>query len=514
MRTFFETGALKRNSIGLAATLAVGLFIFAYFSIFEHTLIDDAFITFQYASNLRYYGHWGFLIDQPSNTVTSPLNVILLALSNLLITDTPRAAILLATLESLILLGLLLLISKKTFGGYYFGIVCFIALLVNPLLLSTLGLEPLLYTVLAVAGICLLLFRKWYTLAIVLGFLTLTRADGFLLFGVMLFFIPFEEPGGLQQSACPTPIQSNAHNSLKTRLLFSLVFLLVISPWYLFSWIYFGSALPETFFLKAATAWGEATFANGLQLYYSRYPVETFFSFGLILAIPLGLVGMNPRAAKILTVSLAFGLIYYAAYSLLHVAPFHWYFAPLAMISVIAGALAISSLYYSRRVRPELQRLFYLIPVLAAVGLISFLMSSNTLPPSQAPIHSNWATMDQYKEIGLWMRNNIEPSSKVRLDGETGALAFYSQRLVYNYFGCRQDTQFRLHKFDGTGGTISRLLKLNFLFLRPGTPCGPYDYTFVFNLDPTNQTPVSGAVMQWSISSNWIHTGRVYLVRQ
>ena len=44
-------------------------------------LIDDAYITLSYARNVAAHLHWGLIPTEESNTATSPLNVILLAVA-------------------------------------------------------------------------------------------------------------------------------------------------------------------------------------------------------------------------------------------------------------------------------------------------------------------------------------------------------------------------------------------------------------------------------------------------
>jgi hypothetical protein len=125
--------------------------IWWYFQLFREMLIDDTFITLQYARTLRDYGIWGFFPWEVTNTATSPLNVVLTAIVGLGVQDLVQAALTLATMEALALLALLILLSKHITSGYTFGAFAFLAVIGNPLLLSTIGLEPLLYITLLIA---------------------------------------------------------------------------------------------------------------------------------------------------------------------------------------------------------------------------------------------------------------------------------------------------------------------------------------------------------------------------
>src|SRR5918993_355549 len=79
--------------------------IWLYFQVFREVLIDDTFITLQYARTLRDHGIWGFHPWEVTNTATSPLNVLLTAAISLSVRDLVQATLALATLEALTLLA-------------------------------------------------------------------------------------------------------------------------------------------------------------------------------------------------------------------------------------------------------------------------------------------------------------------------------------------------------------------------------------------------------------------------
>jgi len=305
--------------IWLAVLIILAAVLFLYLSYFKHCLIDDAFITMQYASNLCHHFHWGFFPDWTTNTATSPLNVILTAIAGFFVSDMLEAVICLAVIESLLLCVLLLLISKKLFGGYYFGIVSFLAIMTNPLLMSTIGLESLLYTLLTVVCIYLFLVRRWYMLAVFLALLTLTRPDGFLLFVAMFLFVRSEDSkrdGSILRVSGEVKLPFRLFS--KKRITLFLIYLLCLAPWYLFSWIRLGSVLPDTFFIKIAqSSWDKWWFANGILLYLKAFPLETFFSFFLVALIPLFFIVGDRRIGKAIIVLFIFVIVYFVGYSAL-----------------------------------------------------------------------------------------------------------------------------------------------------------------------------------------------------
>jgi hypothetical protein len=483
--------------------------VYLYLSRFKDTIIDDAYITLQYASTLRDYGHWGFFSDRISNTATSPLNVILTALAGLFTSHIVDAAIGLAALEASALVVVLCLTSRLLFNNYYFGVVSSVGLLTNPLLLSTLGLESFLYTLGLTASIALFAHRQWLPLAVVLALLTLTRPDGCLVFAAMLPFVLWDED--------PPNSPSRRPHVPKRRLalMFCGLYVLCLVPWYLFSWISLGSVVADTFFLKVANPWGGLTFARGIPFFLSRYPLETVSSFWLAPLALLAFAAPHRRVRRLMLLLLVFSGLYFAAYASLRVAPYHWYFAPLATSSVLLGALGAAVLRQRYEPSPNVlvRTVFYAVPILAVSGLATFLVQMHTVSPPEAPIHTNWAAPAQYKAIGLWLRDHVDPRDALRMRGEIGTIALYSQRRLVDPFSCREDALWIRHRFDDRGSLAKWLIRLNFYWFQPAGACGPYAYALIgFTRAVREEDLPPGVVQQWSIGSRWVRSGRMVLV--
>ena len=502
IRAFFQ----HRLSFLLLAPLAI-----LYLWQFRGMIVDDAFITLQYAFNLGHSLHWGFLSDQISNTATSPLNVILTAIVGRLLPDMRSAAVVLASAESIILCGLLLAISHQLFGVRYFGIVSFVGLMANPLLMSTLGLESLLYVLLLVAALYFFLLRQTRPLAITLGLLTLPRPDGILLSLILLLALPVARSDPMETRPGYSP---GLFSRLSPRLSFMFTYLITILPWYLFSWLFLGSFIPDTFFLKVANPWGSWDFAMSFPIYWSRYPAETLFSFWLVPCALLLLVGKNAQANTLVKILASFGVLYFAAYSLLRVAPFHWYLAPLAAATVLAGTLGMAS-FLNRFGRHTLVRLgSYAFSLAAGLGILVSFWSSGSVALAEAPFQANWASQDQYRQIGLWLKDHVDAAQKIKMNGEVGTIAYFSERQLYDSFGCRSDAAVSFHRFDQGGSFVAMVLGVNFQWLKPSAPCGPYAYELDCSLNP--KVPLAdpaSIVMQWDVSSRWLKSARYYLRR-
>ncbi len=394
--------------------LVVFILAALYLSCFKYCLIDDTFITLNYASSLRNYGEWGFYPDRVTNTATSPLNVILTACVSLIVRDMRQSAIFLAALEATALFFLLTRISRRYFSSFSLGVVACFAMLANPLLLSTLGLESLLYAVWLVAAFSAILDERWNLLAIFSALLTLTRPEGALLMFASAAILLLRYPRRL--------------------LAFWGCYFAGLLPWYLFSWIHLGTLLPDTFFIKIFQTWGTWNFRNGLLLYIERYPVETCCSFLTIPFILFGLRIAQPRVALAFKMMAAFGIMYFTGYAILGVPPYVWYYAPVVVIVILLAWTAMAC----RQQKQYLKLCMYFMPVFGIVGLVPSFWQAGSRYLAEVPIHSNWATHAQYQEIGRWFTENLDHKSAIDIRAEIGTIAYYAPQHFYDMFSNRE----------------------------------------------------------------------------
>lgn len=495
---------IGRWNLPLAASILLPV-VYLYLRCFQATIIDDAYITLQYAETLRDHGHWGFFPDRISNSATSPLNVVLTALVGLFVKDMVAASVALAALEATALILVLRRLGRSLFDSDAFALVSSAGLLANPLLLSTLGLESLLYALGFTTSLLLFVRRRWVGLAVVLALLTLTRPDGVLLCATMIGVLCIDGPSG------EVPYRSRRRLVLMVCVSYAACLL----PWYLYSWIALGSLVPDTFFLKVATPWGVTHFLSGLPFYLSRYPLETISSFWLA---PLGLlvlVAPTRRVVIVMLVLLVYDVLYFGAYARLKVAPYHWYFAPLATSSGLLGALGIAALHRRSRTSAAAWRWGPVLAasILAVSGLTISLVRMGALRPAEAPIHTNWASPAQYEAIGRWLHDHLDAGDVVHVQGEIGTIAYFAERRLIDAFSCREDAPWIRDRFGDHGSFARALLDVNFLWFEPGPPCGrfTYDLVAVNKIRPDDDLPAD-VIRTWPIESRWVRRGRVMLV--
>src|SRR5439155_7424549 len=199
------------------------------------SLVDDAYITLSYAKNLAQHLHWGLIPHEVANSATSPLNVGLLtgAAAATRIVAGHVDAVLAAGVVSVALAMLMawawtriVRALRLPFAAAVLGIAL---VLVNPFLLSAIGLEVLLAPALLVMLVAAALEGRVGWFGVFAGLTLLARLD--LVVFVMLI------------GAASPAIRVRWRSVLAT-----VAF--VAGPWFVFSWVYFGSAVPDTLLVR------------------------------------------------------------------------------------------------------------------------------------------------------------------------------------------------------------------------------------------------------------------------
>ncbi len=480
----------------VAPWVAVVVALVAYSAGFRGTYIDDTYISLQYARNLAEHGTWGFYPYRATNTATSPLNVVVTAAVGLVTGSLVDAVVWLTAAELALLLLVLLRISAHLFGSPHFGVFAFVALGTNPLLLSSLGLESLLYALLMLLSVHLFLLRRWFLLSLSLALLTLTRPDGVLLFVTLMLL---------------------ARAPVKTLGKVAVWYGLAMLPWFLFSWIRLGSLVPDTLLIKIEqTTWGSTTVANGARLYLDRFPFETVASVWLLPLLPLALLPLRRCGSEVrllVGALVTYAVGHYVIYSAMGVPPYHWYFIHQVVPIVVVGSVGVSYLLrpiaFSSR---WIARLAAYAPVLLPAGAILWIGATNEFPLQEAPIHTNWAIPSQYQTLGLWLRDNLDPSATVEVRGEIGTPAFFSQRYLIDDFADMNRTNKLVEQFvAGVAPPLRGVLRANFAWRRDQEPFPPPAYVLDFAPAAKAAAPDETTVMVWETSGKWAGKRRVSL---
>jgi hypothetical protein len=485
-----ETVGVPRPVAGWWLPAAVAVASAVVFALVRPYLVDDAYITLSYAENLAFHGHWGLIQEGTANTATSPLNVLALAALTVVVRDAVIAAGVLFVLCQVSIAFALRRLGTHAGLPSWFAPIAVGLLLVNPLLVSSMGLE---LTLGAAATLWLLVFsveRRPVEFGFALGFLALVRLD-LLVVAAVIFFARREFWAGIWRT--------------------TFAALAVMAPWFLFSWIVLGSAVPDTLIIKTLQrSWGPWDFTNGPLVYWRHFPVATALSF-----LPLvagGLIGLlwtvrfwqgSERARRVLpfAVLAVAGAAHYLAYLWLTVPPYHWYYGP-SIIGASVFVVAAASVVECVRVGA--------VAVAGAVitwsGMVSVVLDRQHHDPA---ITTNHASSERYQEIGKEL-GVLAKGRVVRSAGEIGALAYSCRCDIVDIFSDRGSVMPAINESKNRSGPLGRaLIDANFRFLDQSVPPVLPDLV----LEETWSAVPPGVLASWDISSPWTGTQHLYLRR-
>jgi hypothetical protein len=417
----YRLNILKMSLLCLVPFVYMGLFIGSY--------TDDAFITLSYVKTLVQSHTWGMHAGHVSNAATSPLHVLLLSALTVVVRDPLIGLYLFDVGVVFAFYFVFRRISRNSGAPEAWPLLATVLLYVNPLLVSTQGLESYLYLLMLVVTCMLHAEDRHWLAGVACGLLYLARPDGCLAAVVLAV-------------ACISQRKWRG-------LVFLLPLMLIGLVWTWVSWKYLGSPIPDTFFIKQGQIFqGGFTFFSGLLFYFSRFPIALALSF----APGIALLFYRPTAwspfGKIFWLLLtAYVTLHFAGYALLRVPPFHWYYAPEAAFCALAGSLG-SACHIGKKLKGSnlaIALLVFgsLIPVLMSIFLTSTL-----------PISTNWANANGYRKIAEWLNRNIQ-DDKIALRGELGVLQYYTRADMIDEFS---DRSFIDRRYRKTSDSFARQL--------------------------------------------------------
>lgn len=504
----WSPGHIPRRSVrevGLVA--ATGLGMAAMFLVVKGSLIDDAYITLSYVRNMALDLHWGIIPGEVANSATSPLNVVLLSL----VTAVTRIG---GEAQPVLAVGLVSVALAMTMAWGWIRIVRALQLpvavaalgvavvLLNPFLLSSVGLEVLLSATLLTALVALALEERPFLFAIAAGLTLLTRLDLI----VLVLAIGVAAPA-IRQHWVRVPAVSTA----------------VAAPWFAFSWVYFGSAVPDTLLIKASQVrpFGDWTYLTGPVMYLLRQPTLVALAVVPALMGLFGLVGWLalrtsvrwsgsdrlPRLGPATGLGVG-GIGYVLVYALLGVGPYHWYYVtPLTALSAFL-VIAAGVWLCESRARPRLRAAAPAV-VLSTAGCLALgnlaMSLKEGVPWRSAIIHTNWATAEEYADIGVALRGRIG-SATVESPGEIGTLAYFCECSIVDDFSDPGRAVEKVDEVTASAGFVNELvLDLNYLWLDRDQR--PRDVAYTLRHEPG---PGSGPDV-WQVSSKWTGGGHLRL---
>lgn len=459
-------------------------------------LTDDGYITLDYARTLADHGVWGMKAGLESNTATSPLNVLLIAVLMLV------TKLFTGDVQSLLALGLLTVASMVAASVWWAVISRRLAIsgaaaaaglglvLLSPLALSAIGLETPLLVALLIGLFAEALRGRPVVFGVLAGLAVLTRLDA------VVFVLVI----GLGMTA----VRRKWYRALIPMVLIAL-------PWFVTSWFVLGSAIPDTLAIKQQQTYPDGwTFWNGVGLFIggnTRVPTVTAFApaaLGLLALLAWAVLVRRGRLAP-LALFAGCGVLYYGVYCLLGVPPYLWYYVPtVAVLTLFFGAALdpLARLIWRRRQSPVAAALSSL--VLAATLVVNL---GHGIPWQSPPIFGNFALPADYMRVGHDLKARIGDGG-VLSPGELGTLVYACDCNVLDQFSDRgQSIKFLRAQVDKANPVVRALYRFNYRNLDWQTKPRPAQWRLVWQ-----RGWVPPAKDVWNVNSPGIGQGRFVLL--
>lgn len=411
----------------LIAAFSVGVFL-------RYPLVtDDPYITYRYARNVVNGVGFVFNAGERVLSTTTPLYTIILALFGLLRADIPTTGYWLSVASLGVAAFLLYALTRQTYPAraadalraeqramaHAAGFIAGALWLVTPALVMTFGLETNFYLALGLGALVAYLSNR-VTLAFALGaLLTLTRNDGLILTALL---------------ACDYFWRQRARLGATRRALGApqfvrplLVYLLLLAPWLIFAWLYFGAPFPFTLAAKIAQAqsglWdpfalGLTKWARDNALWLAPLSVAALFGMTL-----------SARAKTRAWLPLAWALAHLAAYALLGVAFYAWYVAPLMPALCLFAGIGVAGMAEWRALR---QNNFLKYGALIACG--AFLFGLTLRAAIDAGMTRPSPKVEAYQRAAIWLAQNTPTDATVDAL-EIGVIGYFDERRTVDFVG-------------------------------------------------------------------------------
>ena len=400
---------------------------------------DDPYITYRYARNLA-LGH-GLVYNAGERVLstTAPFYAVLLAAGASLGASIPTlsnalgAGAFWAAASSLFLLGRR---HERAWAGLVAATLCASA----PLLWLTLGFETGLYVALVCWAFWAFDAKRWTLCALLLALATIVRNDAVVAAGVVGLVWLVEQRSGFPPGG-----------GIEGGWRYLLLYVAIVGGWAAWLAAQFGSPIPVTLAAKAIQArfgltgfYPDTTFLQGIAILWQAWTAQTHVYW---LALPLALLGaVALRRARWAWGLVAWGVLVTVAYVVLRVAPYPWYYAPLAPLLALLTGLGAESI--GRWVARSRKRAVVLVAVALTLPLLGAqLLSLNHVahaiqgpvpPPDEiAAKVLPEAKTAIYRRVGEWLATNTPPDATVGVL-EVGVMGYYSNRRMVDFLGLLQ----------------------------------------------------------------------------
>ncbi len=383
-------------AIILFATVFVRL-LFHYLTGFTY---DDAFITFRYAENVA-AGH-GFVYNMGEKVLgaTTPLFTLILSALACLKVPVMTGALLVSFLASG-LTAVILYRFARSLGMAQFSLIPLTLYLFFPRLLATDtgGMETSLFTLFVTAAFYFQYNRLPFHAVTAATLASVTRPEGLLALAILIVYIGIKD--------------------LKQMFVSGVLACLIILPWVIFAYYYFGSPVPNSIAGKLAlySPWGVKSWWENLTFIMGwDHP----FGIPLFLLAVAGAWWLKKRQGLgILEITWLSSMVISFALAPTHL--FLWYITPIYPIYFLFVGAAFSFVFtWREQWRKYTQMVCNLVIVTMAIVLVVFNYSG-------VQSHRSYRNMTKtvHQAIGLYLRAHARATDVVAAE-DIGYIGYYS----------------------------------------------------------------------------------------
>jgi hypothetical protein len=375
--------------------------------------IDDAPITYRYAENIATGNGFVYNAGERVLGTSTPLFALILAAARVLGIPVPTVSNVIGLLASVAVVAVTMALLMDLSGSFL------TALLGGAMLLgqgsfvrySMAGMETPLYTLLILLAL-LAFARKRMLLSFVLAALTaLMRLDGVAVVGAIVFSY------FIQQRRLP--------------LRELLVFLLAVSPWFLFSLGYFGSLVPLSMIAKQQHL--RALHADRFWIWNWLFVFPLRAGMYLLPFTIIGLIRSLHARSELWRwlATTAWFAAYLAEYTLVGIPFYEWYLVPAYPVLASLTATGLVTVVKAVRRWPLPTRIRVAVPIF----ILLMLPYGQNVRASVSGFKDYLVGVERSRVLaGMWLRNHTPADSKVGA-GAIGHVGYESNRYILDSAG-------------------------------------------------------------------------------
>lgn len=442
--------SVNRLNISILTILALFLFsvIFISFLIGNNTYAkvlganDDAFITYKYAKNISEGNGFRFNTDEKVLGTTSPFYSLLLSFLGFF-TGEIHIISLVLNLISIFFSGIIVYLLLSKYLPSFIALGGGTLFIFFPMFYRIIGMETNFVIFLIILSLFLFNSEKYSLSFTIIGLATLTRLESALLIPLLVLSMLFRK---------------DFKNILKALA----IYLLVISPWFVFSYYYFGQLLPNTFYIKTNFRYAEInifkkiynmiTYITGLKFLKSVFlkgflsvlsENVQYFKIWILLFLTTSLLSIKYFfKINFIRLYLFWVLLYVISYSILQTPNFIWYYVLALSIIPIILALGINRIFELFKGRFKVNRVIFLVAFL--FFLLTVFEGKNVFNIFYGKWYSlhipHLERFETYIKVSNYINRNV-PVEKTIGTEEIGIVGYYSRNKIWDFYSL-------IHKAD------------------------------------------------------------------